>query len=119
MTGAMTRAMTMRFPPACLRACSRACLLAGLRACWLACLLTGVFPMAAHVGSPDVFFAGDAGPYKLLVTIRPPQVVPGGAEIEIRSFSPGARRIHIVPLRLAQPGVHPGPVPDLARPARE
>ena len=75
--------------------------------------------MAAHVGSPDVFFEGDAGPYKLLVTIRPPQVVPGVAEIEIRSLSPDARQIHIVPLRLAQPGVQLGPVPDLARPARE
>src|SRR5437899_1739182 len=33
----------------------------------------------AHVGSPDVFHEGSAGPYRLLVTIRPPQVVPGVA----------------------------------------
>ena len=39
----------------------------------------------AHIGSPDVFFEGSAGPYRLFVTIRPPQVVPGVAEIEIRS----------------------------------
>ena len=42
-------------------------------------------PLPAHVGSPDIFFEGSAGPYKLLVTIRPPQVIPGIAEIEIRS----------------------------------
>ena len=28
----------------------------------------------AHIGSPDVFFEGSAGPYRLFVTIRPPQV---------------------------------------------
>ena len=41
----------------------------------------------AHVGSPDVFYEGAAGPYRLLVTIRPPQVVQGVAELEIRSAS--------------------------------
>jgi hypothetical protein len=75
-------------------------------------------PLAAHVGSPDVFFEGSAGPYKLLVTIRPPEVVPGVAEIEIRSLSPELRQIHILPLRLTrQPQF--APVPDLARPAAE
>ena len=39
----------------------------------------------AHVGSPDVFYEGMAGPYRLLVTIRPPIVIPGVAEIEIRA----------------------------------
>jgi hypothetical protein len=33
----------------------------------------------AHVGSPDVFYEGDAGPYHLLVAIRPPVVIPGRA----------------------------------------
>src|SRR5579884_2464583 len=45
-------------------------------------------PLAAHVGSPDVFYEGEAGPYRLLVTIRPPQVIPGVAQVEIRSTSP-------------------------------
>ena len=72
------------------------------------------FPLAAHVGSPDVFFEGDAGPYKLLVTIRPPQVVPGMAEIEIRSLSPEVRQIQVVPLRLGFRGEQFAPVPDLA-----
>jgi hypothetical protein len=75
-------------------------------------------PLAAHVGSPDVFFEGSAGPYKLLVTIRPPAVVPGAAGIEIRSLSAELRQVHILPLRLTrQPQF--APVSDLARPAAE
>jgi hypothetical protein len=75
-------------------------------------------PLSAHVGSPDVFYEGAAGPYRLLVTIRPPQVVPGVAEIEIRSLSQGVRRIHIVPLRLAAQKQY-APVPDLAQPSKD
>ena len=41
----------------------------------------------AHVGSPDIFYEGDAGPYHLLVAIRPPVVIPGIAEVEVRSTS--------------------------------
>jgi hypothetical protein len=77
-----------------------------------------VLPLAAHVGSPDVFFEGAAGPYKLLVTIRPPEVVPGIAEIEIRSLSPELRQLHILPLRLTRQRQF-APVPDLAKPTAE
>jgi hypothetical protein len=73
---------------------------------------------SAHIGSPDVFFEGDAGSYKLLVTIRPPQVVPGVAEIEIRSLAADVTQIHIVPLRLTADAQF-APLPDLARPSRE
>ena len=67
------------------------------RVLWLAAL---ALPLAAHVGSPDVFYEGTAGPYRMLVTIRPPQVVPGVAEIEIRTLTPGVKRIQMVPLRI-------------------
>jgi hypothetical protein len=80
----------------------------------LMCLLFAL-PLAAHVGSPDVFYEGMAGPYKLLVTIRPPEVVPGVAEIEIRSLSPQLQQIHILPLRLTQQQQF-APVADLAKP---
>src|SRR5436305_6439891 len=80
-------------------------------------LLAAAAPLAAHVNSPDVFFEGQAGPYQLLVTIRPPQVVPGVAEIEIRSLAPDVREIHIVPLRLSTDPQF-APVPDLARPSK-
>jgi hypothetical protein len=84
----------------------------------LALLLLLASVSSAHIGSPDVFFEGDAGPYKLLVTIRPPQVIPGVAEIEIRSLTAGVTQIHIVPLRLSVDAQF-APVPDLARPSKE
>lgn len=84
----------------------------------LAALLCA-FPLAAHVGSPDVFYQGMAGPYRLLVTIRPPQVIPGVAQVEIRSTSPEVREIHIVPLPMTGPGARLAPVPDLARRSSE
>ena len=82
-------------------------------------LLAGVLVAHGHVGSPDVFFEGLAGPYRLLVTIRPPEVVPGVAEVEIRSTSPAVSQIHIVPLRMTGVASSLAPVPDLARPSKE
>lgn len=66
----------------------------------------------AHVGSPDIYLDGKAGPYQLFVTIRPPAVIPGVAQIEIRSQTPGVREIHAVPLPMAGPGARFAPVPD-------
>jgi hypothetical protein len=82
-------------------------------------LLVAALVAHAHVGSPDVFFDGAAGPYRLLITIRPPEVVPGVAEVEIRSATPGVNQIRIVPLRLTGVAANLAPVPDLASPSRE
>src|SRR5689334_16853697 len=76
-------------------------------------------PLLAHVGSPDVFFEGDAGPYHLLATIRPPQVIPGVAEIEIRSQTPDARQVRVVPLRLTGIASQLAPISDVAQPSKE
>ena len=48
----------------------------------IAMLVALAHPAFAHVGSPNVFYEGDAGPYHLFVTVRVPQVVPGVAQIE-------------------------------------
>jgi hypothetical protein len=48
-------------------------------------------PLSAHVGSPDVLFEGHAGPYAVLVSIRPPDVVPGTARIQVRTEEDVAR----------------------------
>jgi hypothetical protein len=80
----------------------------------IALFLTAALPMSAHVGSPDVFFEGNAGPYRLFVTVRVPQVIPGVAEIQIRSESGDVRAIRVVPMRLAGPGSNLPPTPDLA-----
>lgn len=41
--------------------------------------------LTAHVGSPDVFFQGRAGPYDVRVVVRPPEVVPGVARVTVRT----------------------------------
>jgi len=69
----------------------------------------------AHVGSPDVFYEGNAGPYRLLVAIRTPVVIPGVAEVEVRSTSPDVREIRVVPLPLSGPGAKFAPTPDIAK----
>jgi hypothetical protein len=38
----------------------------------------------AHVGSPDTFFAGKAGPYDVRVSVRLPGVIPGRAQVAVR-----------------------------------
>jgi hypothetical protein len=74
---------------------------------------------SAHVGSPDVFHEGAAGPYRLLVTIRPPQVVPGVAEIEIRSASPDIRELRVAPVPLTGPAAQYPPTPDILQRSKE
>jgi hypothetical protein len=71
------------------------------------------------LGSPDVFHEGNAGPYRLLVTIRPPAIVPGVAEIEIRSATAGVREMRIVPLPLTGAGAKFAPTPDVAKRSKE
>jgi hypothetical protein len=66
----------------------------------------------AHVGSPDVYAEGSAGPYKLFVVVRPPLVIPGVADIEVRSSTPGIESITVVPIPLTgEASKHP-PAPD-------
>lgn len=58
------------------------------------------WPVSAHVGSPDIFLEGQAGPYRLLVTIRPPYAIPGIADVEVLATSDDLRDVRIVPLPL-------------------
>ena len=53
---------------------------------------------AGHVGSKNVFFSGDAGPYPVSVVVRPPDVVPGLAEISVR-IPGGAGEVDLVTVR--------------------
>lgn len=66
----------------------------------------------AHVGSPDIYLDGKAGPYQLFVTVRPPSVIPGVAQLEVRSQSAGVRQIRAIPLPISGPGAQFAPVPD-------
>ena len=70
---------------------------------------------SAHVGSPDTYFEGAAGPYPIRVIVRNPGVIPGQAEITVRLLAPQrARRVLVLPVywdpRTAAP-----PPPDVAQ----
>ncbi|HMF74658.1 MAG TPA: hypothetical protein VK604_03255 [Bryobacteraceae bacterium] len=66
----------------------------------------------AHVGNPDIYLEGNAGPYRLFVAVRPPTVIPGVAEIEVRSRTADVRELRVVPLPLSGKGAQFAPVAD-------
>ena len=78
----------------------------------MACALH--LPGDAHVGSPDVFLEAMAGPYRLLVTVRPPKAIPGVADVDILTTSDDVREVHIVPTPLVGLAAKFSPVPDRA-----
>jgi hypothetical protein len=78
-----------------------------------------IAPAWAHVGNPDVYFQGAAGPYHLIITIRTPQMIPGTAEVEILSATPGISKITVVPLYIVGPGAKYPPVGDLLIQSKE
>ena len=88
---------------------------------WLACacallaMALGVTPAAAHVGSPDTWFEGNAGPYPIRVVVRAPGVVPGLAEIDVRVLS-GAPEHVTVQAFVWNAGAAGAPPPDAALP---
>lgn len=62
-------------------------------------LILACCPFAsAHVGSSGVQMQGQAGPYKVLVSIQPPDVIPGTAAISVFIESGQARKIFARPL---------------------
>ena len=71
--------------------------------------------LTAHVGSPDVFFQGKAGPYPLVVAIRPPDVIPGIARIEVRALSPDVREVELTPTPMTGIAATHPPVADIAQ----
>ena len=66
---------------------------------WLLVLLAGISSSAyAHVGSPDVALEGMAGPYRLLVSIKPPDVIPGTAQITVYLQNGGGVNVTAQPI---------------------
>jgi hypothetical protein len=77
-------------------------------------LLIAALLLMAHIGSPDVFVTAPAGPYPLHVVVQPPPVIPGQADITIRtpaSAQPTAVRVR--PLQW-DAGRNGAPPPDQA-----
>jgi hypothetical protein len=67
-----------------------------LRAVTLALALVTI--ATADVGSPNVIFDGNAGPYPVRVIVRPPSVVPGLADVIVRVDAPDASRVVLRPV---------------------
>src|SRR5580700_1344369 len=78
----------------------------------LAIIILWVGPSFAHVGNPDVYFQGAAGPYHLIVTVRTPQMIPGVASVEVISATPGITKISVVPTYIVGPGAKYPPEGD-------
>jgi hypothetical protein len=81
--------------------------------------LTLPLPAHAHIGSKDVYEEVEAGPYKLFVTIRTPNVIPGVAAIEVRSSGAAVRSIQITPTPLTGDAAKHPPSSDAMRPSAE
>jgi hypothetical protein len=70
-----------------------------------------------HVGSPNVYLEGNAGPYHLLVTVNPPAMVPGVAQVQVRVTSGTVNTITIAPVYISGKDQGLPPTPDLMQPA--
>src|SRR5205823_4328572 len=69
----------------------------------------------AHVGSPDTFFGGKAGPYDVRVSVRLPGVIPGRAQVVVRLVGVTTQDHH-VSVRAGQwnVGLNGAPPPEIA-----
>ena len=77
--------------------------------------LSFFFPLIAraHVGSPNVFFEGKAGPHPVRVIIRPPATLPGIAQVDVRVGDDGVREVSLQ-AALAEAGREAAPPPQRA-----
>ena len=83
----------------------------------LALALFVATPLAAHVGDINSYFDGLAGPYPIRVIVRPPGVVPGRAEITVRTSASDVTQVMVKPVRWdAREGTGGSPPADTAKP---
>jgi hypothetical protein len=88
-----------------------------VRCALLVLLLASVFETSAHVGNPYVFYEGNAGPYQVRVSIQPPEVVPGRAQINVRVHNATPDAVTALPVRW-DAGRKGSPPPDRALPVK-
>ena len=72
---------------------------------------------SAHVGSPDAWFGGSAGPYRVLVHVETPVVIPGIAGVNVRVTGTGIERVTAVGNRFDATGG--APPPEIAEPVAD
>ena len=71
----------------------------------------------AHIGNQNVLYEGTAGPYQLRVSIQPPEVVPGRAQINVRVHNGHPTPVAALPARW-DAGRKGAPPPDIALPVK-
>ncbi|MFN2400241.1 MAG: hypothetical protein ABR543_16625 [Gemmatimonadaceae bacterium] len=64
---------------------------------------------SAHVGSPDIWFDGNAGPYRVTVQVELAGVVPGVAQVFVRILGDQAQRVTIQANKFDATGGAPPP----------
>ena len=77
-------------------------------------LAVAVAVCSAHVGSPDVYFEGNAGPYPVLVIVQLPGVVPGVANVTVHVTGAAPDRVTLFVNRYDATAAAPPP-DDAAR----
>ncbi len=68
------------------------------RLLWVTAWLGIATPLFAHVGSPNAFFNGNAGPYPVRVVVKQAEVVPGLPDVTVRTGA-GVRRVAMKPVK--------------------
>ena len=88
-----------------------------MRLCSFGVLAALLFPLsaAAHIGSLNVIYETQSPPTPVRVIIRPPGVVPGLADIDVRVLTNGVKRVTVLPVHW-RAGVEGAPPPDIAAP---
>ncbi len=78
-------------------------------------LLLLALSASAHIGSPNVFYEGHAGPHAVRVVIRPPAALPGMAQVDVRVSDSAITGVTVRPAFVeAGSGAAAEPVPALA-----
>lgn len=68
-----------------------------------------------HVGSPDVYYRGAAGPYEVGVVVRPPGVVPAQVDVVVQVFNGAVGSVTVRPVYW-ETGTGGAPPADVAQP---
>jgi hypothetical protein len=80
-------------------------------------LAAAVVVSSAHIGSPDAWYDGPAGPYTVLVHVQAPAVVPGIAIVNVKPADAGIERVTAFVNRFDATGG--APPPDVAAPVAD
>jgi len=78
-------------------------------------LAVAAMTTSAHIGSPDTWFRGEAGPYPVQVVVRLPGVVPGLGQIDITVEGDGVTKVTAQPV-IYNAGPEGAPPADVATP---